>query len=94
MIKKYDVMMRTLYDGEPADWLDFLGFAVPDPGHLGSSTQRPTIGAEVDKAIWVGGPEPFIVHTEFLSGRDLGLPQRSFWYNTLLGQKYTCRCGR
>jgi predicted transposase YdaD len=28
------------------------------------------------------------VHTEFLSGRDLGLPQRSFWYNTLLTQKY------
>ena len=42
----------------------------------------------MDKAVWVGGPEPFIVHTEFLSGRDLGLPQRTFWYNTLLSQKY------
>ena len=29
-----------------------------------------------------------IVHTEFLSGRDLGLPERSFWYNTLLSQKH------
>jgi hypothetical protein len=28
------------------------------------------------------------VHTEFLSGRDTGLPGRSFWYNTVLGQKY------
>ena len=29
-----------------------------------------------------GRPEPYIVHIEFLSGRDLGLPERGFWYNT------------
>jgi hypothetical protein len=89
MSKKYDVMMRTLYDGEPADWLDYLGIAVPDPGQLRIlDSNVSTIGAEVDKAVWVGGPEPLIVHTEFLSGRDLGLPQRTFWYNTLLSQKH------
>jgi len=89
MSKTYDVMMRTLYDGEPADWLDYLGIEVPDPGQLRIlDSNVSTIGAEVDKAVWVGGPEPLIVHTEFLSGRDLGLPQRSFWYNTLLSQKH------
>ena len=89
MSKKYDVMMRTLYDGEPADWLDYLGIAVPDPGQLRIlDSNVSTIGAEVDKAVWVGGPKPLIVHTEFLSGRDLGLPERSFWYNTLLSQKH------
>jgi hypothetical protein len=89
MSKKYDVMMRTLYDREPADWLDYLRIPVPDPGQLRIlDSNVSTIGAEVDKAVWVGGPEPLIVHTEFLSGRDLGLPQRSFWYNTLLSQKH------
>ena len=69
MIKKYDVMMRTLYDGEPADWLDYLRFVVPDPCQLRIlDSNISTIGAEVDKAVWVCGPEPFIVHTEFVSG--------------------------
>jgi hypothetical protein len=34
MSKKYDVTMRTLYDPKPAEWLDYLGIAVPNPGQL------------------------------------------------------------
>ena len=89
MRKKYDVTMRVIHDREPADWLGFLSFPVPDPGLLQVlDSNVSTFSGEIDKAIWVGGPEPFIVHTEFLSGRDLGLPERAFWYNALLGQKY------
>jgi hypothetical protein len=36
----------------------------------------------------VGGPSPYIVHVEFLSGRDLGLPARAFWYHVLLARQY------
>jgi hypothetical protein len=82
MGKTYDVMLRTLYDREPADWLDYLRIAVPDPGQLRIlDSNVSTIGAEVDKAVWVGGPEPFIVHTEFVSGRKRALPEVAFWYN-------------
>ena len=82
-------MLRTLYDREPADWLDYLRIAVPDPGQLRIlDSNVSTIGAEVDKAVWVGGPEPFIVHTEFVSGRKRDLPEVAFGYNTLLTQKY------
>jgi hypothetical protein len=34
MSKPYDVMMRLLYDREPADWLDYLRIPFPDPGLL------------------------------------------------------------
>jgi len=87
--KKYDVTMRTLYDPKPAEWLDFLSFPVPDPSLLQVlDSNISTFSPEIDRAILVGGPHPYIVHTEFLSGRDTGLPERSFWYNTVLGQKY------
>ena len=89
MNKPYDVMMRTIYDGEPADWLDYLCVPVPDAAPLQVlDSNVSTIGAEVDKAVLVGGPEPFIVHTEFVSGRKRDLPEVAFWYNTLLSQKY------
>ena len=75
--KTYDVMMQTLYDREPAEWLQFLEFPVPEPGLLQVlDSNVSTIGAEIDKAIRVGGPEPYIVHTEFVSGRDRRLPAR------------------
>jgi predicted transposase YdaD len=89
MSKKYDVTMRMLYDPKPAEWLDFLSFPVPDPSLLQVLDSNISIfSPEIDRAILVGGPHPYIVHTEFLSGRDTGLPERSFWYNTVLGQKY------
>ena len=89
MSKKYDVTLRMLYDPKPDEWLDFLSFPCPDPSLLEVLDSNISIfSPEIDRAIRVGGPHPYIVHTEFLSGRDTGLPERSFWYNTVLGQKY------
>ena len=88
MSKKYDVTMRTLYEPKPAEWLDFLSLPVPEPGLLQVLDSNISIfSPEIDRAILVGGPHPYIVHTEFLSGRDTGLPERSFWYNTVLGSE-------
>jgi hypothetical protein len=47
-----------------------------------------TITAAADKVVRVGGKEPLIVHTEFLSGRDLGYPDQAHWYNALLSHRH------
>jgi hypothetical protein len=89
MSKTYDVTMWMLYHPKPAEWFDFLSFPVPDPSLLQLLDSSISIfSPEIDRAIMVGGPHPYIVHTEFLSERDTGLPERSVWYNTVLGQKY------
>ena len=95
MRKKYDVTMRVIHDREPADWLGFLSFPVPDPGLLQVlDSNVSTFSGEIDKAIWVGGPEPYIVHTEFLSGRDLGLPGVPSGIIRCWVRSIRCRCGR
>jgi hypothetical protein len=89
MSKKYDVTTRTIYRPKPAELLEFLHFPVIDPGQLEVlDSNVSTLSAEIDRAIRVGGPEPYIVHIEFLSGRDLGLPARAFWYNVLLTRQH------
>src|SRR5690348_4468837 len=85
MSKPFDATMRKLFELAPAAWLEFLGIRVPDPSLVRViDSNVSTISAETDKAVWVGGPEPWIVHTEFLSGRDLAQPAQAHWYNTLL----------
>jgi predicted transposase YdaD len=89
MSKKYDVTTRTLYEPKPAEWLTFLSLPFPDPGLLQVlDSNVSTLSAEVDRAVRVGGPEPYIVHTEFFSARKVDLQERVFWYNTVLGEKH------
>ena len=45
------------------------------------------------KAGGAGGPKPSIVHPGFFSGRALGLPKRTFWYNPLLSQEHDVPVG-
>jgi hypothetical protein len=85
MSKPYDATLRQLFALRPEAWLEFLGFPVPDPSLVRViDSNLSTISAEADKAVWVGGPEPVIVHTEVLAGRDLTQPARAHLYNTLL----------
>ena len=89
MSKKYDVTTRMLYDPKPAEWLSFLSFPFGDPDPIQVLDSNVSFFCpEIDRAIRVGGAEPYIVHTEFLSGRDVDLLARVFWYNTVLGEKY------
>jgi predicted transposase YdaD len=87
--KRLDATMRDLYELEPAAWMEFLGIPVPDP-HLVRviDSNLSTVTAEADKVVWIGGPEPVIVHTEFVSGRDRPLPKRLHWYNTLVAHHH------
>ncbi len=77
MEKRYDATMREIFDPEPAAWLEFFGVPVPDPGLaqvLDSNVS--TVTAETDKFLRRGGPDPVILHIEFLSGRDKAAPAR------------------
>jgi predicted transposase YdaD len=95
MSKPFDATMRELFELEPAAWLEFLGFPVPDPSQVKViDSNVSTFTAEADKVVRVGGPEPLIVHTEFLSGRDLAQPEQALWYKLwtataiLIGLRY------
>lgn len=44
--------------------------------------------ADSDKLVRVGGPEPFLFHSEFLSARALDYPDQLHWYNTLACRRH------
>jgi predicted transposase YdaD len=89
MIKPYDATTRELFDVQPAAWVEFFGLPMPDPGLVEIiESNLSTINAEADKLVRVGGPEPYILHVEFLSGRDTGYPEKLHWYNALAKHKH------
>src|SRR6185312_884263 len=89
MPKPFDATMRELFELEPAAWLEFLRIPVPDPSQIKViDSNLSTVTAEADKVVRIGGKEPSIVHTEFLSGRDLAYPEQAHWYNTLLDRRH------
>ena len=89
MTKPLDATMRELYEVEPAAWLEFLGIPVPDPGLVAViDSNLSTVTADSDKLIRRDGPDPLILHTEFLSGRAVSYPVQLHRYNALAGYKY------
>ncbi len=88
MFKPFDVTMRDIYGIEPAAWPEFLGFPIPAPELIEVIESNLSTIADADKILRIGGPSPFILHLEFLSGRDKGYPEQALWYNTLAGHKY------
>ena len=77
MSKPFDATMRELFELEPTAWLEFLGSPVSDPSPVKViDSNVSTVTADADKVVWVEGADPLIVHTEFLSGRDLKLPRQ------------------
>jgi hypothetical protein len=88
MFKPFDVAMRDIYGIEPAAWPEFLGFPIPSPELIEVIESNLSTIADADKILRIGGPSPFILHLEFLSGRDKGYPEQALWYNTLAGHKY------
>ena len=70
--------MRDICGIEPAAWPEFLGFPIPAPGLIELiESNLSTITADADKLLRIGGPLPFILHLEFLSGRDKGYPEQA-----------------
>jgi predicted transposase YdaD len=89
MPKPFDAAMRELFELQPAAWLEFLGIPVADASRVTViDSNLSTFTAEADKVVLVGGDHPLIVHTEFLTGRDLAYPEQAHWYNTLLKRRH------
>jgi hypothetical protein len=89
MAKPLDATMREIYEIEPVAWLEFLGIPVPDPGAVAViDSNLSTVTADSDKLIRRGGPDPLILHSEFLSGRVVSYPRQAHRYNALAGYKH------
>jgi hypothetical protein len=75
MPKPLDATLRNLFELEPSAWLEVFDAPVPDPGLvLVIDSNLSTVTAETDKLVRVGGPEPYLFHPEFLSGRAPDYP--------------------
>src|SRR5262249_45534232 len=89
MAKPFDATMRDLVEIEPAAWLRLLELPVPDPAAARViDSNLATVSPETDKLVRVGGPEPFLFHPEFLSGRAVGYPGHLLWYNVVAGHRH------
>ncbi len=89
MSKPFDATTRELIDLGPAGWLEFLGITFPDASLVEViDSNVSTVTAEADKVVRIGGPRPTIIHVEILAGRDLSLPERAHWYNTLIRHRH------
>jgi hypothetical protein len=89
MPKPLDATLRNLFELEPVAWLEVFDAPVPDPGLVGViDSNLSTVTAETDKLVRVGGPEPYLFHPEFLSGRAPGYPEHLHWYNSLASHRH------
>jgi predicted transposase YdaD len=81
--KPFDSATKALLEKHPREWLEFL---------LGRKLSKvqivdadlSTITSEADKVFRVGGRQPWMVHVEFMSGRDPDLALRVQRYNILI----------
>ncbi len=87
--KRFDATMRKLLDPEPAAWLEFFGVPVPDPSEAQViDSNVSTVTAETDTLLRRGGPDPVILHIEFLSSRDTRYPGQAHWYNAIASHEH------
>jgi len=50
-----------------------------------------TVSAAADKAMWIdSGAFQWILHPDLLSGRDLTVPRKIWWYNSVFHKRHDC----
>jgi hypothetical protein len=85
--RPFDVTTRRLIEVDPEGWLTWLGLPIDGPIQVIESDVS-TVLAEVDKALEVSGPNPWIAHIEVQSSHDPILPYRLVEYHALLLRKH------
>jgi len=85
MGKLFDAALNKLLDERPGEWAGYFGRRVgipPGPAEVIDTDLATTLQA--DKVYRINGAQPAILHLEFESSGELGLPVRLFRYNALL----------
>ena len=88
--QKFDASFKDLTEGHAADWAALLGAPSARSVRMIDSDISTVTGA-ADKAMMIdsGGPE-WILHPEFVSGHELGLPHKTWWYNSVFHRRHLC----
>src|SRR5579872_5923067 len=88
--KKFDASLKDVFEDHPADWAAWLGASgVRSVKVIDADVS--TVTAAADKAMMIdsGGPQ-WILHPEFVSGRDLALPFNTWWYSSVFHRRHQC----
>src|SRR6516165_1075122 len=81
----FDATLKQLVRAHPRDWLDALGVPAGDPVEV-LTPDLSTVTRFADTVLRVG--DRGVLHIDFQSGPDLGLPRRLLLYNALLHEAY------
>jgi hypothetical protein len=90
MSKPYDATTKDLLERFPWAWLSYAGVKVVGNVDV-IDANLSTITAEADKVFRLTEPAPYLVHIEAQASRDIRLPHRLRWYNTLLDHRHKLR---
>src|SRR5438270_2478257 len=88
--KRFDASLKDIVEVHPLDWARLLGAASARSVRV-IDAEVSTVSAAADKAMVIddGGPE-WVLHPEFVSGRDLALPRNTWWYNCVFHRRRGC----
>ena len=85
--RPFDTTLRQLVRADPRAWLALAGWPTMAAVEL-LDTNVSALRAEVDAAIRVDDPSPWVAHLEFQSSYDPDLPDRVDHYSFLLGREH------
>lgn len=84
--KPYDATLNALIDARPDDWAAWLAARVGlPPGPAAVIDTDLSVTAQSDKAFYLSGPPPAVIHVELEADSRPGVPARLLRYNVLLG---------
>jgi predicted transposase YdaD len=86
--KPYDATAKDLLEADPAGMAALIGVVRPPEKVRLIDSDVSTVSAVTDKVIRIGDDEPWLLHVEFQSSRDLSLPRRMLQYNALLHERH------
>jgi predicted transposase YdaD len=85
--KPFDATLKEMAERRPRPWMSLLvGRPVPDVQVINADLS--TIIAEADKLFRIGGPRPWIIHTEFEASYKADAPLKGLRYSVLARNRH------
>src|SRR5712691_5118076 len=85
MPKPFDAATKYLVERQPADWLEYLGFARGPVTVI--EAELSTVTAAADRVLRVEEPDPWLLHLELQASYDRDLVGRMLEYHVLLWRR-------